>query len=76
MAQVPGLGLDQSQLADVINQQYKGYSQKQRNQMLLAFSRREEHAHQVGEHHHKADQGQNRYGKIHVRYHPHGSFEL
>lgn len=34
MAQVPGLGLDQSQLADVINQQYKGYSQKQRNQMM------------------------------------------
>lgn len=34
MAQVPGLGLDQSQLADVINQQYKGYSQKQRNQMI------------------------------------------
>jgi len=30
---LPGLGLDQSQLADVINQQYKGYSQKQRNQM-------------------------------------------
>ena len=36
MAQVPGLGLDQSQLADVINQQYKGYSQKQRNQMMQA----------------------------------------
>ena len=34
MAQIPGLGLDQSQLADVINQQYKGYSQKQRNQMM------------------------------------------
>lgn len=34
MAQVPGLGLDQAQLADVINQQYKGYSQKQRNQMM------------------------------------------
>jgi len=34
MTQVPGLGLDQSQLADVINQQYKGYSQKQRNQMM------------------------------------------
>lgn len=34
MAKVPGLGLDQSQLADVINQQYKGYSQKQRNQMM------------------------------------------
>ena len=34
MAQVPGLGLDQSQLADIINQQYKGYSQKQRNQMM------------------------------------------
>lgn len=34
MAQVPGIGLDQSQLADVINQQYKGYSQKQRNQMM------------------------------------------
>ena len=34
MAQVPGLGLDQSQLADVINQQYKGYSQRQRNQMM------------------------------------------
>lgn len=31
---IPGLGLDQSQLADVINQQYKGYSQKQRNQMM------------------------------------------
>ena len=36
MAQVPGLGLDQAQLADVINQQYKGYSQKQRNQMMQA----------------------------------------
>ena len=34
MPQIPGLGLDQSQLADVINQQYKGYSQKQRNQMM------------------------------------------
>lgn len=34
MAQVPGLGLDQAQLADVINRQYKGYSQKQRNQMM------------------------------------------
>lgn len=34
MAQVPGLGLDQSQLADIINQQYKGYSQRQRNQMM------------------------------------------
>ena len=31
---IPGLGLDQSQLADVINKQYKGYSQKQRNQMM------------------------------------------
>lgn len=31
---IPGLGLDQSQLADIINQQYKGYSQKQRNQMM------------------------------------------
>ena len=33
MPQIPGLGLDQAQLSDLINQQYKGYSQKQRNQM-------------------------------------------
>lgn len=38
MAQVPGLGLDQSQLSDIINQQYKGYSQKQRNQMTQSAS--------------------------------------